>query len=194
MYSLGGTFLSYVLNKESIGHNCPVFEKELRRANRQFPAHLFVVLSVYVHPLWFASAQLQLTKAVVHIFNEQAVSADVYLEWLFRRWISVPCCSGLFSTRSVISSTPFRFSGLLLKSIRRLRPQAELTTWQAFTFFTKKQLQSLLGKFSFVPASVKHVKPGRIFMARLLNYCYPGQRSKRFSGRVLTAREKHKEV
>ena len=43
---------------------------------------------------------------------------------------------------------------------------AELTTWQAAAFFTKKQLQSLLGKLSFVTAGVK---PGRIFMARLLN-------------------------
>ena len=33
-------------------------------------------------------------------------------------------------------------------------------------FFTKKQLQSLLGKLSFVTACVK---PGRLFMARLLN-------------------------
>ena len=57
---------------------------------------------------------------------------------------------------------------------------AELTTWPAATFFTRKQLQSLLGKLSFVTACVK---PGRIFMARLLNsvreckrpgsHCYP---------------------
>lgn len=43
---------------------------------------------------------------------------------------------------------------------------AELTTWQAATFFTKKQLQTLLGKLSFVTTCVK---PGRISMARLLN-------------------------
>ena len=39
--------------------------------------------------------------------------------------------------------------------------QAELTTWQVASFFTKKQLQSLLGKLSFVTVCVK---PGRIFM------------------------------
>ena len=44
--------------------------------------------------------------------------------------------------------------------------QGELKTWQAAPFFTKEQLQSLLGKLSFVTACVK---PGRIFMIRLLN-------------------------
>ena len=39
--------------------------------------------------------------------------------------------------------------------------QAELTTCQVASFFTKKQLQSLLGKLSFVTVCVK---PGRIFM------------------------------
>ena len=39
--------------------------------------------------------------------------------------------------------------------------QAKLRTWQAASFFTKKQLQSLLRKLSFVTACVK---PGRIFM------------------------------
>ena len=44
--------------------------------------------------------------------------------------------------------------------------RTELTIWQKSSFFTKKQLQSLLGKLSFVTACVK---PGRLFMARLLN-------------------------
>ena len=43
---------------------------------------------------------------------------------------------------------------------------AELPTWPAANFFTKKQLQSLLGKLSFITVCVK---PGRIFMAHLLN-------------------------
>ena len=43
--------------------------------------------------------------------------------------------------------------------------RTELTIWQQSSFFTKKQLQSLLGKLSFVTACVK---PGRLFMARLL--------------------------
>ena len=42
----------------------------------------------------------------------------------------------------------------------------ELSLWSQRSRHTKKQLQSLLGKLSFVTACVK---PGRIFMARLLN-------------------------
>ena len=58
--------------------------------------------------------------------------------------------------------------------------QAALTTCQAASFSTKKQLQSLLGKLSFLTACVKS---GIIFMTRLLNslceckrpagHCYP---------------------
>ena len=44
--------------------------------------------------------------------------------------------------------------------------QAAWTTWQAASFFTKKQLQSLLGKLSFLTVGVK---PSIIFMAQLLN-------------------------
>ena len=43
---------------------------------------------------------------------------------------------------------------------------AELTTWRAVNFFTRKQLQYLLGKLFFITACVKL---GRIFMARNLN-------------------------
>ena len=44
--------------------------------------------------------------------------------------------------------------------------RTESHIWQSSTSFTKRQLQSLLGKLSFVTACVK---PGRIFMACLLN-------------------------
>jgi len=50
--------------------------------------------------------------------------------------------------------------------IKLMRKWTELTIWQKSSFFTKKQLQSLLGKLSFVTACVK---PGKLFMARLLN-------------------------
>ena len=43
---------------------------------------------------------------------------------------------------------------------------AELSSWSSREFYTLKQLKSLLGKLSFVAACVK---PGRIFMSRLLN-------------------------
>ena len=44
--------------------------------------------------------------------------------------------------------------------------KTELLQWTQFSTFTRRQLQSLLGKLSFVTACVR---PGRIFMSRLLN-------------------------
>ena len=44
--------------------------------------------------------------------------------------------------------------------------KTELLQWTQFSTFTRHQLQSLLGKLSFVTA---YVQPGRIFMSRLLN-------------------------
>ena len=44
--------------------------------------------------------------------------------------------------------------------------QAELSQWTNLTTFSKRQLQALLGKFSFGTACVR---AGRIFMSRLLN-------------------------
>ena len=44
--------------------------------------------------------------------------------------------------------------------------KTELLQWTQFSTFTWRQLQSLLGKLSFVTACVR---PGRIFMSRLLN-------------------------
>ena len=55
---------------------------------------------------------------------------------------------------------------LEVPTINLMDLQATLTTCQAASFFTKKQLQSLLGKLSFLTACVK---PGIIFMAQLLN-------------------------
>ena len=43
---------------------------------------------------------------------------------------------------------------------------SELSSWSSCESYTLKQLQSLLGKLSFVTACVK---PGRTFMSRLLN-------------------------
>ena len=109
--------------------------------------------------------------------------------WLLRRWMSIPCRFGIFSTQPVISSAWFGFCSWRgfttfdlydlsrdfswhscfhspVPATRLTDLQAELTTWQAASFFTKKQLQSVLGKLSFVTACVK---PGRIFVARLLN-------------------------
>ena len=130
------------------------------------------------------------TKAVVHIFTEQPFSADVYLDdfygaehpslahQAFSRLGQLFLQLGLDSSPEKDSppSTSMICLGILVDTAAftlevpttRLEDLlAELTTWQAAnSSFTKKQLQSLLGKLSFVTACVK---PGRIFMARLLN-------------------------
>ena len=53
----------------------------------------------------------------------------------------------------------------------------ELLSWSSQEFYSLKQLKSLLGKLSFVAACVK---PGRIFMSRLLNdlRAFPSTRSR----------------
>ena len=45
--------------------------------------------------------------------------------------------------------------------------ETELLQWTQFLTLTRRQFQSLLGKLSFVTA---YVRPGRIFMSRLLNH------------------------
>ena len=129
------------------------------------------------------------TKAVVRIFNTQGFSADVYLDDFYgAKYQSLASqafsqLSKLFQQLGLDSSlekdTPPSTSmiclGILVDTeaftlevlaslLEELR--TELTSWQKSSFFTKKQLQSLLGKLSFVTACVK---PGRLFMARLLN-------------------------
>ena len=129
------------------------------------------------------------TKAVVHIFTEQGFSADVYLDdfygtehpslahQAFSRLGQLFLQLGLDSSpeKDLPPSTSMICLGILVDTAAftlevpttRLEDLlAELTTWQAVNSFTKRQLQSLLGKLSFVTACVK---PGRIFMARLLN-------------------------
>ena len=127
------------------------------------------------------------TRTVVHIFTEQGFLADVYLDdfygaeypslapQAFSRLGHLFLQLGLDSSPEQDSppSTSMICLGILVDTAAftlevpttRLEDLlAELTTWQAATFFTRKQLQSLLGKLSFVTACVK---PGRIFMARL---------------------------
>lgn len=129
------------------------------------------------------------TKAVVHIFTEQGFLADVYLDDFYdAEYPSLAAqafsCLGQLFQHLGLDSSPEKDSppstsmiclGILVDTAAftfevppsRLDDlQAELKLWQSSTCFTKKQLQSLLGKLSFVTACVK---PGRIFMARLLN-------------------------
>ena len=129
------------------------------------------------------------TKAVVHIFTEQGFLADVYLDDFYGAEYPLLAAQAFSSLGQLfqhlgLDSSPEKDSppstsmiclGILVDTAAftlevppsRLDDlQAELTIWQSSTGFTKKQLQSLLGKLSFVTACVK---PGRIFMARLLN-------------------------
>ena len=185
------------------GHNCLVFKKDLRRAYRQLPVDpkdYSLLGFCYQGKFYFdtccpfglrSSAMIcqHTTKAVVHIFNEQGFSADVYLNDFYGAEypsLAIQAFSQLgqlFQQLGLDSSpdkdTPPSTSticlGILVDTeaftlevpashLEDLR--AELTISQKSSFFTKKQLQSLLGKLSFVTACVK---PGRIFMARLLN-------------------------
>ena len=131
----------------------------------------------------------QTTKAVVHIFAEQGFLANVYLDdfygaeypslasQAFSRLSHLFLQLGLDSSpeKDLLPSTSMTCLGILVDtaaftlevSTTHLKDLlAELTTWQAANFFTRKQLQSLLGKLFFVTACVK---PGRIFMACNLN-------------------------
>ena len=131
----------------------------------------------------------RMTKAVVHIFTEQGFLADVYLDDFYgAEYPSLapqafsrlghlflqlsldssperdsPPSTSMICLGILVDTAPFT---LEVPTTRLEDLLAELTTWHAITFFTRKQLQSLLGKLFFVTACVK---PGRIFMARLLN-------------------------
>ena len=129
------------------------------------------------------------TRAVLHIFTKEGYTADVYLDdfygdehpadshFAFARLqdffdeLGLPsspekdchpsmrmiCLGILVDTEKMLFEVPAdRLSDL----------KTELLQWTQFSTFTRRQLQSLLGKLSFVTACVR---PGRIFMSRLLN-------------------------
>ena len=185
------------------GRNCLVFKKDLRRAYRQFPVDPrdYSLLGFCFQGQFYfdtrcpfglrSSAMIcqRTTKAVVHIFNGQGFSADVYLDdfygaeypsLAFRAFSQLGQLFqqlGLDSSpeKDTPPSTRMICLGILVDTAAftlevpasRLEDlRAELILWRKSSFFTKKQLQFLLGKLSFVTACVK---PGRIFMARLLN-------------------------
>ena len=151
--------------------------------------------SIYFHtslPFGLRSATLicqRTTKSVVHILNNEGISVDVYIDDFysaespsrsnqsFQRMNSLftelgllasqekdvpPChqmlCLGIWiDTLDMTLSVPaFRVSEL----------QQELQKWLCKTSFSRRELQQLLGKLSFVSACVR---PGRAFMCRLLN-------------------------
>ena len=113
------------------------------------------------------------------ICAEQGFLADVYLDDFYSAEYPSLAASAFFSTKPVDKDSPPLTSmnclGILVDTVAFTLEvpathltdlQAELTTWQVASFFTKKQLQSLLGKLSFITVCVK---PGRIFMPWLLN-------------------------
>lgn len=129
------------------------------------------------------------TKAVVHCFTQLGFFADVYLDDFYGADSPARASTAFTSLRQLLQelglqtspdkdsppSTKLVCLGInvdseeMSLSVPPFRVQEllqELSLWSQRSRYTKKQLQSLLGKLSFVTACVK---PGRIFMARLLN-------------------------
>ena len=129
------------------------------------------------------------TRAVIHVFTLEGYSADVYLDDFYgAEYPSVApaafvCLQELFEELGLQSSpekdcqpsTRMVCLGILVDTEQMVFEvpqdrvfdlQAELSQWTNLTTFSKRQLQALLGKLSFVTACVR---PGRIFMSRLLN-------------------------
>ena len=156
---------------------------------------MYIDGSLYFHtalPFGLRSATMicqRTTKSVVYILNSEGISVDVYIddfygaecmdssEQVFQRLNSLfdelgimaatekdspPChemlCLGIWvNTLDMTLSVPaFRVSEL----------HQELHAWSVKPSFTKRELQRLLGKLSYVSACVR---PGRAFMSRLLN-------------------------
>ena len=129
------------------------------------------------------------TKAVVHCFTQLGFLADVYLDDFYGADLPARASTAFTSLKQLLQelglqtspdkdsppSTKLVCLGIdvdseeMSLSVPPFRVQEllqELSLWSQRSRYTKKQLQSLLGKLSFITACVK---PGRIFMARLLN-------------------------
>ena len=129
------------------------------------------------------------TRAVIHIFTKEGYTADVYLDdfygtehpadshFAFARLQDLFDELGLQSSpeKDCHPSTRMVCLGILVDTEKMLFEvpadrlsdlKTELLQWTQFSTFTRRQLQSLLGKLSFVTACIR---PGRIFMSRLLN-------------------------
>ena len=129
------------------------------------------------------------TRAVVHCFTELGFFADVYLDDFYgadtterasRVFQSLqdqlqelglqtspdndcPPSTNMVCLGVEVDSEHFMLS-VMETPVKDLL--SELSSWSSREFYTLRQLQSLLGKLSFVTACVK---PGRIFMSHLLN-------------------------
>ena len=129
------------------------------------------------------------TKAVIYIFTQSGFSADVYLDDFYGAEAPALATSAFVTLQTLfdslgLASSPEKDSppavemvclGILVNTedltLRvpdsRLRELSdELQLWLSHERFTIKELQSLLGKLSFVTACVH---ASRIFLSRLLN-------------------------
>ena len=140
------------------------------------------------------------TKAVVHCFTKSGFSADVYLDDFYGADVPARAPQAFQSLKELLHELGLQTSpdkdcppstnmvclGVEVDSehftlsVTEDRVQdllTELSSWSSREFYTLKQLQSLLGKLSFVAACVK---PSRIFMSRLLNSLrvFPSKRAR----------------
>ena len=156
---------------------------------------LYIDGSLYFHtalPFGLRSATMicqHTTKSVAYILNTEGISVDVYIddfygaessdssELSFQRMNSLFAELGLLDAPEKNSPPSHKMlclgiwintldMTLSVPAFRVEELQRELNTWLNKRFFTKRELQQLLGKLSYVSACVR---PGRAFMSRLLN-------------------------
>ena len=141
------------------------------------------------------------TKAVVHCFMQLDFLADVYLNDFHGADSPMRASTAFTALKQLLQELRLQTSpekdsppstklvclgvhvdseemSLSVPPFCRQELLQKLSLWSKRTRYTKKQLESLLGKLSFVTACVKR---GRIFMARLLNnlLSFPTSRSSR---------------
>ena len=129
------------------------------------------------------------TKAAVYCFTKAGFLADVYLDDFYGADVPARALHAFQSLKNLLHELGLQTSPdkecppstnmvclgvevdsehftLSVTATRLQDLRTELAFWSSRKFYTFKQLKSLLGKLSFVAACVK---PGGIFMSRLLN-------------------------
>ena len=129
------------------------------------------------------------TREVIHVFTKEGYTANVYFDDFYGAehpadsHFAFAHLQDLFDELGLQSSpekdchpsTRMICLGILVDTEKMLFEvlgdrlsdlETELLQWTQFSTLTRHQFQSLLGKLSFVTA---YVRPGRIFMSRLLN-------------------------
>ena len=129
------------------------------------------------------------TKAVVYCFTKGGFLADVYLDDFYGADVPARALHAFQRLKNLLHELGLQTSPdkecppstnmvclgvevdsehftLSVTATRVQDLRTELAFWSSREFYTLKQLKSLLGKLSFVAACVR---PGRIFVSRLLN-------------------------